>query len=118
MTKSYDLSDTALVLNIDNKSFIIKDNLELPVNYLWGSLEPKIKIEHLTMNEDKLSWTESKQVTCEKSSAGQILLKNNNAEAGTYRITVSWIENEVTLYKLEIPFFVRYDSAALGGTGQ
>lgn len=114
----YDLVDTALVLNADYKSFIIKGNLELPVSYLWGSIEPEIKTEHLTVSEDKLIWAENKSVTCEKSTAGNILLKNNNAEAGTYKITVSWIENNVTLYEIEIPFFVRYDSAALGGTGQ
>lgn len=115
---SHKLSEQDLVLNIENKSFIIKNELELPISYLWGTLEPSIKIEHLTVNEDQLIWTENKLLTYEKSSAGNILLKNTSAEAGTYRITVSWIENDITLYKIEVPFFVRYDSAALGGTGQ
>lgn len=117
--QSYILKEVnTVVLNNDSQPFIIKDILELPVNYLWGQLEPVIKTEQLTVADNQMSWTETNSVTYEKSSSGNIQLKNNNAEAGTYMLTVLWIENEVILYQLEIPFFVRYDSAALGGTGQ
>ncbi|MBO5068753.1 MAG: hypothetical protein J6C37_00070 [Roseburia sp.] len=89
----------------------------LPISYKWGELEPTITIEHLTVGDEEPIWAAAENVIVMKESDVLTLIPNN-AKAGTYRAIVSWIENDITLYQIEISFFIQYEREGQGGTGQ
>ena len=90
----------------------------IAITKTWGTIEPTITIEHLTVSEEETAWETNEIVTAQVDDEGKIHLMPNQTMAGTYRIIVSWIENENTLYQMEIPFFIQYKSVIQGGTGQ
>ncbi len=86
---------------------------ELPIALTWGTLEPVITVEHLTevltaTGDTDLIWKQVETVTFEAGIDDKLQIVAGQAEAGTYRAIVSWIENEITLYQMEIPFFIQY----------
>lgn len=106
-----ELSEDIFPLVIDGKG------ITLPITK-WGAIAPVVRVEHLTMENEELVWKTSQSVTAELNEKGKLEIEPETAEAGTYRMNVSWSENEVTLYEMEIPFFIQYHSAAQGGSGQ
>ena len=105
---------------LDNTTMIIVDGTEktIPVSYRWGEIVPVITIEHLTVSKEGLKWNTVESITCKEDSSGKIQIIPKNPEAGTYRIKVLWNENEISLYQLNIPFYVQCASGDQGGTGQ
>lgn len=103
----------------DNSQLLImnKDEVTLPVNYQWGELAPVVVIEQLTMGENGLEWNAVETITHNHEDGGKIKLIPNNPEAGTYRVIISWMEGEITLYKMEKPFYVQHKNADYGGNG-
>lgn len=96
---------------ISQESFpliIATETETIPFNCIWGELEPVIKAEHLVEDGEALIWKEIENITFEPDENGRLRVMSDQAKAGTYRITVSWIENEITLYQMEIPFFIQY----------
>ena len=86
---------------------------ELSIALTWGALEPVITVEHLTEDltatgDTDLTWKQVETVTFEAGIDDKLQIVAGQAEAGTYRAIVSWIENEITLYQMEIPFFIQY----------
>ncbi len=86
---------------------------ELPIALTWGTLEPVITVEHLTealtaTGDTDLIWKQVETVTFEAGVDDKLQIVAGQAEAGTYRAIVSWIENEIILYQMEIPFFIQY----------
>lgn len=106
-----ELSEDIFPLVIDG------EGITLPITK-WGEITPVVRVEHLTMENEELVWKTSQSVTAELNEKGKLEIEPETAEAGTYRMNVSWSENEVTLYEMEIPFFIQYHSAAQGGSGQ
>ena len=88
----------------------------LPVNYQWGTMTPIVRVEQLTVGKDGLEWKAVETITCKENDDGKLQIVPNKPEAGTYRIEILWVENEITLYRLEIPFYVQYGSVDQGGT--
>lgn len=105
---------------LDNTPMIIVDGTEktLPVSYRWGEIIPVITIEHLTVSKEGLKWNTVESIICKEDSSGKIQMIPKSPEAGTYRIKVLWNENEISLYHLNIPFYVQCASGDQGGTGQ
>lgn len=95
-----------------------EEGISLTLTKSWGKAEPVLKIENLTVTEGQAAWTTVETISAVYNEDGKLQITPDGAEAGTYRATVSWIENEVILYELEIPFFVQYQSGNWGGTGQ
>ena len=93
------------------------EEVSLPVNYRWGELTPVVMIEQLKKGEEGLDWNGVETITYSKGEHGEIKLVPNNPSAGTYRALISWIEKDVELYEVEIPFYVQYRSADYGGNG-
>jgi hypothetical protein len=103
------VAETSIVVGIDGEL--------TTVPYKLGSITASYYVEHLVQDEYGLTWKQSNAVTVQ---AGTYLnLTPANAQAGTYRLCVSYYDNyEREIYSLEIPFFVRYESADQGGTVQ
>lgn len=93
--------------------------LETEIPWLWGTQEPQFVIERLAVNEENEQvWEPVATITAQKTETGYVALEAKNALAGTYQLIVSWLDNEITLYQMEVPFFVQYESVGQGGTGQ
>lgn len=104
----------------DNTTMIIVDGIDntLPVSYQWGEITPVITTEHLTAGKEGLKWNIVDEVTYKEDNSGKIQMILKSPEAGTYRMKALWNEDEITLYQLELPFYVQCGSADQGGTGQ
>lgn len=110
------LPEAELPVVVDTNGTVIS------VPYVWGSISPTIKIYQLTSEKTEeisvLKWTEVKTVNVTADASGGIKIVPNEAEAGSYKLSISWVENEITLHSMEIPFFVQYEAVNQGGTGQ
>ena len=95
-----------------------EEGKELPISQKWGTIDASVRIEHLTEGEEAPVWEATEIVLVDKSENNLLKIEPNGAVAGTYRAIVSWIENERTLYEMEIPFFIQYESVSQGGIGQ
>lgn len=95
-----------------------EEGKELPISGKWGTIDASVRIEHLTEGEEAPVWEATEIVLVDKSENDLLEIEPNGAVAGTYRAIVSWIENERTLYEMEIPFFIQYESVSQGGIGQ
>ena len=89
----------------------------LPIVYQWGEIAPVVRVEQLITGKDGLQWNAVETITYKENDDGKLQIVPNKPEAGTYRIEIIWLENEITLYRLEIPFYVQYGSVDQGGIG-
>lgn len=110
------LPETELPVVIDT------DGTVITVPYVWGDVNPTVKIYQLSSEKSEetsvLKWTEVKTVNVKADASGGIKMVPNEAEAGSYKLSISWVENEITLHSMEIPFFIQYEDVYQGGTGQ
>lgn len=94
----------------------------ISVPYVWGKINPTIKCYQLTSekkdNASVLNWTEVTTINVTADASGGIKIVPANAAAGSYKLSISWVENDITLHSMEIPFFIQYESVNQGGTGQ
>lgn len=101
----------APVLDKTQAPFIMKGStFVLPMTYQWNTIAPTVSVEQLKSDGAALVW--------EVMDADQWKAMDNDAQlrlsvvgqapqAGTYRLTVTWAENEMTLYSLQTVFYVR-----------
>ncbi len=110
-------TDTPYKTNTAQLLIIQEKEKSLPVSYKWGAIEPIVIIEQLTVEDDELKWIAVETITHSQDENGNIKVIPNYPEAGTYRVKALWIESEITLYQVEISFYVQYGSADQGGNG-
>lgn len=101
----------APVLDKTQAPFVMKGStFVLPMTYQWNTIAPTVSVEQLKSDGAALVW--------EVMDADQWKAMDNDAQlrlsvvgqapqAGTYRLTVTWAENEMTLYSLQTVFYVR-----------
>jgi 3D (Asp-Asp-Asp) domain-containing protein len=102
------LGDTALILSLP---------------YAWGNAEkPEVVIEKcVTDDDDALSWVAinqqegSESILCEMyEETSEVSFVSNEAEAGSYRATLTWTDptSEIILLEYSFPFYVFYPERA------
>ena len=84
-----------------------------PVTHLWNGLTPTVSVEQLCVEGRELVWTAMDAARWNiTASETQLSLTALGAplRAGTYRLILTWTENETTLYSLQTEFYVRSEN--------
>lgn len=85
----------------------------LPGAYLWSGIAPTVSVEQLCVEGRELVWTAMDAARWNiTASETQLSLTALGAplRAGTYRLILTWTENETTLYSLQTEFYVRSEN--------
>jgi len=85
----------------------------LPGAYLWSGIAPTVSVEQLCVEGRELVWTAMDAARWNiTASETQLSLTAVGAplRAGTYRLILTWTENETTLYSLQTEFYVRSEN--------
>ena len=85
----------------------------LPGAYLWSGIAPTMSVEQLCVEGRELVWTAMDAARWNiTASETQLSLTAVGAplRAGTYRLILTWTENETTLYSLQTEFYVRSEN--------
>ncbi len=97
------------------KPFVITDDyVVLPIPYLWGNIAPAAATEQLKQQDGRLVWESVEDMFyIEPTEASNEIkvMKTGPAEAGTYQITISWVEDGMELYSLKTVFYLQYGNA-------
>lgn len=101
----------APVLDKTQAPFIMKGStFVLPMTYQWNTIAPTVSVEQLKSNGEALVWEmmdADRWKAMESETQLRLSAVGRPADAGTYRLTVTWAENEMTLYSLQTVFYVR-----------
>lgn len=76
-----------------------------------GELEPVLQVQQLTWSRDGLAWEKAPYWMLGEAESGLTLEKDPAQplpQAGTYRLTIDWVRENMTLYSLQTVFYVRY----------
>lgn len=101
----------APVLDKTQAPFIMKGStFVLPMTYQWNTIAPTVSVEQLKSDGAALVWEvmdADQWKAMENDAQLRLSVVGQAPQAGTYRLTVTWAENEMTLYSLQTVFYVR-----------
>lgn len=101
----------APVLDRTQSPFIMKGStFVLPMTYQWNTIAPTVSIEQLKSDGEALAWEvmdADRWQAMESETQLRLSALGHPADAGTYRLTATWTEDEMTLYSLQTVFYVR-----------
>lgn len=101
----------APVLDKTQAPFIMKGStFVLPMTYQWNTIAPTVSVEQLKSDGAALVWEvmdADQWKAMDNDAQLRLSVVGQTPQAGTYRLTVTWAENEMTLYSLQTVFYVR-----------
>lgn len=101
----------APVLDKTQAPFVMKGStFVLPMTYQWNTIAPTVSVEQLKSDGAALVWEvmdADQWKAMDDDAQLRLSVVGQAPQAGTYRLTVTWEENEMTLYSLQTVFYVR-----------
>lgn len=107
---------TADAKTIKKPIVIDKSGTSIPLSYKWGDINPNIKVYELVReaNNSSLKWKEINTINVTADADGKLCVGYENAAAGTYKLSISCLENDKELHSMEIPFFIQNEATSGG----